>query len=273
MKKICMIIIVCVSQHVLAQSVTITPSQGSFNTSSSNAVTLKSNASTSYMSFVPNGISKGYVGVLNNTNDVDFGTFVSNATGKINLVIKTKPQLTVNADGTVTVVDLASGSTRLLKVDNNGTLTTQPMSFVQNVSFAAFRPSAIEYSAPVSFTTNGDGTVFCTTGSAPLFAPVNLPDGATITKVEAYFFDNSSKDIEFELTRNGVLSSGYLAADFLSSITSSGVNAAAQRLEDTSITSAIVDNTNYFYFVRVFLPSGWDGNNLRVKGVVISYTY
>ncbi len=273
MKKIFMIIIACISQHVLAQSVTITPSQGSFNTASSNAVTLKSNASTSYLSFAPNGNSKGYAGVLTNSNDVDFGTFVSNSAGKINLVIQTKPKLIVNTDGTITVADLASGSSHLLKVDNNGTLTTQPMSFVQNVSFTAFRPAVIEYGSPVNFTTAGDGTVYCTTNSSPLFAPVILPDGATVTKVEAYFIDNSSKDIRFELTRNGVSSLGYVAADFLSTITSSGAGSGVQHLEDTSIVSDVIDNTNYFYFVRVFLPDGWDGSSLRVKGVVISYMY
>ena len=276
MKLILTFILGIIYQISYAQAVTITPSQGSFNTSSSNAVTLKSNASTSYMTFVPNNAPKGYVGVFSGGNNVDLGTSVSNATGQINLAIQSKIKVIVTNDGTLTVVDLASSNTKLLKVNSSGTLTTEPMNFVQNVSFAAFRPAAIDVGIPVNFTTNGDGTSYCASGTAALFAPVDLPDGATITQVRAYFIDNSTdKNIKFELTRNSVTALSYTADDFISEITSSTYSSSLQYLDDTTMNpvSNVINNSNYLYFVRVYLPAGWDGDKLRVKGIIINYQY
>lgn len=271
MKHLLLPLLAITNSIAFAQSVTISPAQGEFNTSSATSINLRSNATDSYLRFSPNGNYKGYVGAYNGTNDVDFGTGGGNLTGKLNLVIAATPKLIINNDGTVRVVNLGGSGNKFIKTDNIGTLTTQPVTFVQNISFAAFRPAGSD----VNFTTSGDGTVSCFSGSSPLFAPVNLPDGATITQVSAYFVDNSaSKDVSIEFKRNGVTSLTYNGAtDFISEINSSGSSSAVQVIDDTTITSGLVDNSNYFYIVRIYLPSGWDSTNIRIKGLTITYQY
>ncbi len=274
MKNLIMLLLLASSKVIFAQAVLITPNQGDFKTGSQASINLRSNSTRTYLTFSPNGVYKGYVGVNNGTNDVDFGTGSGNNFGRLNLVIKATPKLVIDSDGSVRIINLSGSGTRSLRVDNIGTLTTQPTTFVQNVPFAAFRPAAVESGPGVTFSVNGDGTVYCSTGSSPLFAPVNLPDGATITKVTAYFVDNSaSKDVRIELNRNGVSSLSYSASDFISEISSSGASSSVQAIDDETITSGLIDNSNYFYLARVYLPTGWDGLNILIKGMVITYQY
>jgi hypothetical protein len=81
-------------------------------------LTISSTIADNYFTFYNSLGYKGYVGILNGDNDMDFGTGSGNTTGKVNLVIGAVPKLTVNSDGNVGIGTTAPTS----KLDVNGVL-------------------------------------------------------------------------------------------------------------------------------------------------------
>lgn len=98
-----------------------------------------------WMTIAENGVDRGYIGSFSgNAEDVDFGTYNSNATGKVHLTTGNQPRLSVNSSGNVgigtpspesrlhvrtdnwikTIYENDAGQTRgYIGSDNNGTLT------------------------------------------------------------------------------------------------------------------------------------------------------
>ncbi len=106
--------------------------------------------------------------------------------------------------------------------------------------------------------------------SALMFAPVNLPDGATVTGFTAHYYDNDSdKNLNFSVYREakdaGVFSG--VAAGYTTS-GSPGVGS------HTGTPSTTINNTNYTYcfMVRVFGGNEkWD-SDLAFRSLVLEYT-
>lgn len=90
-----------------------------------------------------------------------------------------------------------------------------------------------------------------------LFAPVYLPHGAVVTRLEVFVIDPTDAcaqneiRVHLERTENdGTIPPVAMAWDW------SATNSLdIQVLEDTSITYATIDNTNYHYYVHVSLCS------------------
>jgi hypothetical protein len=98
-----------------------------------------------WMTIAENGVDRGYIGSFSgNAEDVDFGTYNSNATGKVHLTTGNQPRLSVNSSGNVgigtpspesrlhvrtdnwikTIYENDAGQPRgYIGTDNNGTLT------------------------------------------------------------------------------------------------------------------------------------------------------
>lgn len=111
--------------------------------------------------------------------------------------------------------------------------------------------------------------VFMTaTGSLSLIAPVSLPDGATITQVEAIVMDNNAGDFTITLSRNLFSAIG---GTFIATLTSSGASSAIQTLNTTAITVPTVNNTTASYCVFA-TSTNWEVNLNYLKGVRITYT-
>jgi len=114
--------------------------------------------------------------------------------------------------------------------------------------------------------TYGSGGAYIdATGFQALVAPVYPPDGANVVKVTAYFYDASSGDITARLSRLG-FAGGY---GVLGEVNSSGTS-GYQNVTDTTIDMPTIDNTSGGYQAYVY-SNAWDGNNLRIMGMVITY--
>lgn len=97
-------------------------------------------------------------------------------------------------------------------------------------------------------------------------APVSLPNGATITKLVAYYYDNAASDLHVAMA--------HIALDGSGTANMATVNPGGQpgytHVETTSISYATVDQQNYSYVVQVTLPATF---NVRLVGIRIDYMY
>lgn len=111
------------------------------------------------------------------------------------------------------------------------------------------------YEADIDYDTSS-GAVTADTDNVDLVAPVNLPDGATVTG--AIVYGNAGAQAEtWELRRVK-----------LSDASNSQMATAAIGTEDTSISDAVIDNETYAYFI---VTSTLDTND-TVYGARISFT-
>lgn len=98
-------------------------------------------------------------------------------------------------------------------------------------------------------------------------APVNLPNGATITKFVVWYIDNSTSYMWAALARAGLDDSsvgqiGYVA--------STDAAPGIRYLQDTTITTPLVNNGSYMYWVEVGLPPNSGAGILSFR---IDYRY
>ena len=103
-----------------------------------------------------------------------------------------------------------------------------------------------------------------------LHAPVQLPDGATVTGFTMNFYDASVSDtITTRLRRVSVASAGF------SNLSDEIVSTDAQpgSVSDTSIDNATVDNDGYAYLVEAVFSDADQGVNLRLISAEVTYTF
>ena len=101
-----------------------------------------------------------------------------------------------------------------------------------------------------------------------LVAPVHLPQGAVVTNVKFFVRDYSAGlDIYVYLSRYDLTGNNW-QGNMAQGVSAS--NTGLQTLEDTTIDNPIIDNTGYGYAIRV--GDHWDGTNIRMNGVLITYT-
>jgi len=113
---------------------------------------------------------------------------------------------------------------------------------------------------------SGLGGAYILSGSGNLVAPVNLPNEAIVTSVEAFFDDTSAEDMDVFLYRHNLDGPGYAGMSYILSDADTGY----YNRTDTTIVGPIIDNQEYSYFVRV-KSDNWS-SSLRIKGIVITYT-
>ncbi len=101
-------------------------------------------------------------------------------------------------------------------------------------------------------------------------APVNLPDGATITDVTAYIYDNDGTiTYQPRITLYTIfMSSGSYGIVGTGTLASNSVSTTPQALSIT--TNHTVNNQNAYYLK--FQSEGNAGSNIRLYGVRITYT-
>ena len=145
-----------------------------------------------------------------------------------------------------------------------GLLTWKPITSYLSIPAAAFVPQ-YNYDAE---TYNGGSIVRTLSGSYDIFnAPVQLPHGATVTKMTVYWYDNYAGD-------NGTIalrrSSFSLFPLTMAEVTTSGSGGNGSGV-DSTIDYAQIDNSQYTYYLTAQLPT--DGTDyVGLYGVVIEYT-
>lgn len=147
-----------------------------------------------------------------------------------------------------------------------------PRTHYFSISGDNFRPRSIN--SGTSFFSAGStaGSYFLAANTADddLLAPLNLPDGATITRFEAHFYDNGALDLEASIIKHNT--AGGFITTALGQVTSSGITGTGSR---SAAVSDVVDNRTTFYEIYVRPASGkWESvtSNLRIIGVTITYT-
>ncbi|MCS7073728.1 MAG: hypothetical protein NZ108_04590 [Bacteroidia bacterium] len=178
------------------------------------------------------------------------------------------PTYTLHVIGTL-------GTTGSITIPNTGNYnyaTAQP----RTLSVPATNFSSVN---PVGYVETLDGSgsgVFIGNGTAgiagTLVCPINIPDGATITGLDARVIDNNTS---FGMTislRSTTPTTGATSPTITTHATvSSTVNSPnIQNIGTTSITTPVVNNTLRAYYVQI--DTRQNTNNLVTYQVIVSYT-
>lgn len=201
-------------------------------------------------------------------NDGTYG-----AADEIHLVTNGNSQVEVNSSGNMGIgVSPSSGS----KLEVNGNveaddyLYTSVQTRYLSIPRAAWAPlNTASYDMLNDIQDVGiQGNV---SGFPVLVAPIHLPQGATVTQVEANVYDNSSHDIDVRVYRND-WNSGSLS--IIMSIVASTGTPGFTTLSTTSAvgTNNVIDNANYNYYALIQFTSQSNGTNLSLRGLRITYT-
>ncbi len=152
-----------------------------------------------------------------------------------------------------------------------GPLTWKAVTSYVSLPAAAFHPTDNN----AAFVNSGYKIVPGNAASENYLASVQLPHGATVTKLTFYWTDSSNADGSAALYRIDLAGSEDLMAKAFSSGGSSSSNGGSTvtgSSEDTSIDNAQVDNSQYAYYVWLTLPTDVYGSTVDAHGVVIEYT-
>ncbi len=154
-----------------------------------------------------------------------------------------------------------------------GSLTWAAHTARLSIPPAAFRPSSTE-----SYQITGPDLQNQTnTGNPAYFAPVDLPDGAVITRMDFYWTDGSDNDGDVLLQSSTMLGPSNGSESTLAVAASSGGSSStfikvSGSSSDANITTTPVDNSANTYYL-LFRPSpDSNGASVILHGVVITYT-
>ena len=188
--------------------------------------------------------------------------------------------------GNLRIANGSQGNGKVLRSDagGNASWSNATRSDVFTISAASLQPLAgngnsADYSIDAGATSPyNDITITNTSVSSPLVAPVNLPNGATITGFNFYAYDNNNVvGLRAELVatpNNGTGNTVYLSAN-------SGAAYASGSFYSGFAAAGIpvpVNNATNSYMIKIY-PVDAGGLNvnwaslLYIKSVVISYTY
>jgi hypothetical protein len=146
-----------------------------------------------------------------------------------------------------------------------GDLTWQARTGYVSVSAAAFRP----YNNTLSYSNSGSEVSAGSTIPTTFYAPVHLPHGATVTKVTFYWYDSiDGTEAECDLKISFLNGSD----DWMATMQSSDAGGAGYT-ETESISYAIIDNSQYAYYLYLYLPYVDIDYYTKGFGVIIEYTF
>lgn len=129
-----------------------------------------------------------------------------------------------------------------------------------DLSTRYFAPSLVGYPSGSTIVPGGNGVVF--DGNGTMILSVNLPDGAVVTDLYSYCDVLPNGTIEASLRRSILTSS---VVDEMALNTHSGIGA----LTDSTISNAIIDNSQYTYFIQIKRIS--HTGTTRLSGMWIKY--
>ncbi len=166
-----------------------------------------------------------------------------------------------------------------VSTNSNYTFST-PKTFHLQVPTAAFT----EGYSKSDFFNNGNGYIVITGNAEELAtyrvevtAPVNLPQGATVTEFVVYYYDNTNTQgwtVEADLWRRPILGTAQSAMASISvTTTEAGQSSSILTTLDNTIANSQIDNQYYQYSIYVILDSDQAySSHLRFYGCRITYT-
>ncbi len=195
--------------------------------------------------------------------------------------------------GGVQLTGIGEAANKILVSDASGNATWQNVqgkTNYYNASNMDFLPSDAFTSNLNAFTRDNLNTRIAffdatRTEISYMIAPVDLPDGAVITRMKSFYIDNTSAEILFTdlIRRNKTTTTITLVAeDIMATVQSAVTNLASVRtVQTTTITNPTIDNATYYYFIKVKIADcdgcdptqNWRGNLLGIRDVELQYTY
>lgn len=186
----------------------------------------------------------------------------------------------IATDGTI---QIAGGNPVAGKVltctDASGTATWQalplptPTSKIMSISFAAFTTTGTSMSSIESNVTNGSWVSMAsgTPVTAKLYAPVNLPDGATVTRVKAFYVNNTTNTVSLTLIKNNFFTT-VMNPISISNLNLTGTSTAIVNTISPTLNH-LVSNVSSQYYLYLSTTTAWSGiNNFKLGWVEITYT-
>jgi len=153
----------------------------------------------------------------------------------------------------------------VFEVDETGAVSWPAQTGYVSIPATAFGPKEDGY----NFLRSGNIRAYDAT-SRYYGAPVQLPHGATVTRMTYYFYDHVVGDDTNTTLYRSTYTTG--AATAMASASSSGTPGSSSAFDDM-IDHATVDNMQYGYYLWLDLSAGGHGTSLMAYGVVIEYTY
>jgi hypothetical protein len=151
--------------------------------------------------------------------------------------------------------------------------------FYKNIPPHAFNPKDNETSVVKYEIDDITGALKITAISSPyktiyLLAPVDLPNGATVTKLTYFYYDNSTEGLfhEARLERIYLLNDLPLSTMAEIAFGVSGNSDTIQSICDTTISNATIDNQNYMYVLYLDYAVSDVSSGLAFCGIQIEYT-
>lgn len=216
--------------------------------------------------------SSGFFDLYNVTND-----FVSSSTADIIATFTStgrlgigdiSPATELEVNGTIRASTLAGIGDRPLVANSSGDIVVSSASTTQYWAVNGFSFN----SSSSSFTFGS--IAFNTSGTTSLWAPVNLPHGATVTSFYINYGDiSATADLNVRLLR--INTPGQFVQSTMSDITSSGTpGASSPEITDFTIIDPVIDNLTSTYVIEVRPEPGtsWDLNRINIRNARISYT-
>ena len=191
------------------------------------------------------------------------GTIYANRLSSSDLALHSNDYVDVHLDddsnSTSLFRILDGANTAVFTVDESGAVSWAAQTGYASIPAAAFRPKEDGY----DFTNAGNQLTNNDDASDNYYAAVQLPHGATVTRMTFYWRDESSANGQAQLTRDTMTGFSLMAQAFTSGDTGYGSSSA------TSISDATIDNSQYAYYLYWNLPV----STVKGCGVVIEYTY
>jgi hypothetical protein len=105
-------------------------------------------------------------------------------------------------------------------------------------------------------------------GAATIMAPVNLPDGAVVTRF-SIFYRNNGEGITVSFRKKDELS---ISSDMMASYTVSGDHFDVTQFNDITISYSTIDNSSRFYFITAYFYGHATLDFGQLHGAEIEYT-
>ncbi len=111
--------------------------------------------------------------------------------------------------------------------------------------------------------------------SSRFYAPAQLPNNATVTKLTFYWADSSNVNGSAALYQTDLQGAESFMVQAFSSGGSSGGGGGTtvtSSSSSTSVSNPIIDNTQYSYYIYLNLPTDSNSATIKAYGVTIEYT-
>ena len=233
--------------------------------------------STDPLLYIGNGQTSGSLSnamVIQKNGVVNIGvTPTSTTTYKLKLGGSMSATGTVQASS-LRATGLSGESVRHVCTDESGNLIScSAGESYYNVSALGFHPIFGSTTPNTAFLRNVERSLISfanntksTEGYA--FAPVELPDGVTVSKIAMNYLQNAGGSII--LTFYKVEKQTNAIGDVEATLTS---NQGSGILEtsDTLSKGLLIENNKYYYYLKVTAGVNWQGSDMALRGVVFTY--